>query len=252
MEERQHKDARPPAYVVLGATGGIGSELCRSLAEEGCRLSLAGRTRSKVEKLAAELGAHAAVIDARDAKAVEDHIEQAQDRIGRIDGVANCVGSMLLKPAHQTSPEEWREVIATNLDSAFATVRAAASLFRDSGGSVVLLASAAASIGLRSHEAVAAAKSGVVGLMRSAAASYARQGIRFNAVAPGLTETPLTESITGNRAVAQASRAMHPLGRFGAPSDIASAIRWLLDPNQSWVTGQLIGVDGGLASLKLR
>lgn len=252
MEATRHLGARPRSYVVLGGTGGIGSALCRALAEEGCRISLAGRTPSKVEALAAEIGAHGAVVDARDASAVEAYIEQAQDRIGRIDGIATCVGSMLLKPAHRTTPEEWQDVMAANLDPAFATVRAAARLLRDSGGSVVLLASAAARIGLRNHEAISAAKAGVIGLMRSAAASYAGRGIRFNAVAPGLTRTPLSESITGNRALAEASRAMHPLGVLGEPEDVASAILWLLDPAQRWVTGQVLGVDGGLATLKVR
>lgn len=116
----------------------------------------------------------------------------------------------------------------------------------------MLMASAAAEIGLANHEAIAAAKAGVIGLVRSAAATYAAQGIRVNAVAPGLIETPMSARITSNEAARNASIAMHPLGRLGRPEDVAEPICWLLGPTSSWVTGQVIGVDGGLARLKTR
>jgi NAD(P)-dependent dehydrogenase (short-subunit alcohol dehydrogenase family) len=102
------------------------------------------------------------------------------------------------------------------------------------------------------HEAIAAAKAGVVGLALSAAATYARYNIRVNCVAPGLTRTPLTASLTQNEQTLKASSALHPLGRIGEPDEVASAIRWFLSPEQSWVTGQVLAVDGGLSSLQSR
>jgi NAD(P)-dependent dehydrogenase (short-subunit alcohol dehydrogenase family) len=114
------------------------------------------------------------------------------------------------------------------------------------------MASAAARTGLPNHEAIAAAKGGVIGLALSAAATYAKANIRFNVVAPGLVKTGATARITESPAGSKTSLGMHPLGRFGEPEDIAAAIHWLLDPTQSWITGQVIGVDGGLADLKLR
>ena len=119
-----------------------------------------------------------------------------------------------------------------------------------SGGSIVLISSAAAGIGLANHEAIAAAKSGIEGLVRSAATTYAARKVRVNAVAPGLVQTPMTEKITSNERSRSFSVALHPLGRLGEPKDIASAITWLLSPDQGWVTGQVIGVDGGLGKLK--
>jgi NAD(P)-dependent dehydrogenase (short-subunit alcohol dehydrogenase family) len=120
------------------------------------------------------------------------------------------------------------------------------------GGSVVLLSSAAARLGIANHEAIAAAKAGVLGLVLSAAASYASRAIRVNAVAPGLVRTPLTAPLTMDETALKRSTALHPLGRIGEPDEVASAIEWLLDPGQAWVTGQVIGVDGGLATVRSR
>lgn len=145
---------------------------------------------------------------------------------------------------------EWRQTLSANLDTAFATVRAGSAAMMRSGGSIVLMSTAAASVGLANHEAIAAAKSGVEGLALSAAASYARRGIRVNVVAPGLVRTPLSEALTRSEATEKASVSMHALGRLGEPEDVARAIAWLLDSEQSWVTGQVLGVDGGLGSVR--
>jgi NAD(P)-dependent dehydrogenase (short-subunit alcohol dehydrogenase family) len=122
----------------------------------------------------------------------------------------------------------------------------------EQGGSVVLVSSAAARIGLVNHEAISAAKAGIEGLALAAAATYAAKGIRVNCVAPGLTRTPLTARLWQNDAVAKASAGMHALGRIGTPEEVASAIDWLLDSEQAWVTGQVIGVDGGLSRVRSR
>jgi len=120
------------------------------------------------------------------------------------------------------------------------------------GGSIVLASSVATKIGLVNHEAIAAAKGGINGLVLSAAATYASRNIRVNAVAPGLVRTPLAAKLTSNEASLKASMAMHPLGRIGEPDDVASAIAWLLDPKTTWVTGQILGIDGGLGSVRTR
>ena len=239
-----------PTYVIVGATGGIGRALSMRLRETGAQLILAGRRQEPLEELGRELGARVIPTDARRFDEVAELLSQAREEFGTIDGIAQLAGSILLKPAHLTSEEEYRDTLQSNLDPAFATVRAGVPALRSSGGSIVLMASAAAEVGLANHEAIAAAKSGIVGLARSAAATYASWGIRVNVVAPGLVETGLSERITSNEASRKASEAMHPLGRLGQPDEIASAIAWLLSREQSWVTGQVLGVDGGLAQVR--
>jgi NAD(P)-dependent dehydrogenase (short-subunit alcohol dehydrogenase family) len=243
---------RPEVNVVLGASGGIGSALCRRLAARGSRLYLAARNSKRLADLASELDAEWSALDATHPPEVEKLVQDAVATQGHVTGITNCTGSLLLKPAHRTSDEQWNATVATNLGSAFATVRAAAKAMRQSGGSVVLISSAAALTGFPNHEAIAAAKAGIVGLMRAAAASYASSGLRFNAVAPGLVRTEMTRSLWSNELAAAGSAAMHPLGRIGEPEDVASLIGWLLDPANHWVTGQLFGVDGGLAHVRSR
>src|SRR5664279_141040 len=166
-------------YIVFGAYGGIGSALCRRLANKGGNLMLAGRDEARLAELAAEMGARFFPVDATDLRMVESCIKKASELYGQVNGVANCVGSLLLKPAHLLSEEEWDTTITTNLKSAFAVVRAATAAMAPHGGSIVLLSSAAARIGLANHEAISAAKAGVEGLALAAAASYASKGIRI-------------------------------------------------------------------------
>jgi len=242
---------RQPVYVILGGTGGIGSAVARQLAGDGAHVALAARGEERLAELARDLGgATTAAIDASQTADVEQFVRSVAKANDGIDGIVNCVGSILLKAAHHTSDEEWRHTIAANLDSAFATVRAGAKVMGRTGGSIVLMASSAARVGLPSHEAIAAAKAGVIGLARSAAATYAGKGIRINAVAPGLVDTPMAAGITGNEMMLKASTAMHPLGRIGRPEEVASVITWLLSDAASWVTGEVIGIDGGLASVR--
>ena len=234
--------------LVIGAAGGIGRSLVDLLQRDGWSLVLAGRTQDSLTEVAATCGGKTACVDARDFEAV-DALFQAHPGI---TGAVNLAGSILLKPAHLTTAQDFEETIALNLRTAFALMRAAGRHMKSTGGSVVLMSSCAAQVGLSNHDAIAAAKAGVEGLMRASAATYAGAGIRVNAVAPGLVATPMARRITANEAALKASSAMHPLGRIGQPVEIARAIAFLLSPDNAWITGQVLGVDGGLAHVRGR
>lgn len=250
--------ASPKACIVLGATGGIGSCVARRLARRGRKLAIGAATPERLQALAGalrDLGApqvHAAVLDATQPAEVEAFAHEAAAALGGVSGVCNAVGSIILKPAHLTSDEEFERTLRLNLWSAFGVVRAAAKSMRRDGGSVVLFASAAATAGIPNHEAIAAAKGGVESLARSAAATYASSGLRFNVVAPGLVRTPGAAAITGSELSLKASEAMHALGRIGESDEVASLVEWLLSDDSAWMTGQTLGLDGGLATLRTR
>lgn len=224
-------------FLVIAASSGIGQATVSLLKQAGHSVFTTARDTTKI--------APDAIMDAADFDAVDSVFKQAGD----IDGVVNCSGSLLLKSAHLTDKAQYQSVIDASLTTAFATVRAAGKNM-NKGGSVVLISSAAAMEGLANHEAIAAAKAGILGLTLSAAATYAGQNLRVNAVAPGLTETPLTAALTGNETSRRFSESMHALGRLGTPDDIARAIVFLLDPVNNWITGQVLAVDGGLSRVR--
>jgi 3-oxoacyl-[acyl-carrier protein] reductase len=224
-------------YLIIAASSGIGQATTKLLLSAGHGVFTTARDNKKISP--------DVVLDATDFDAVDNVFANA----GELDGVVNCSGSLFLKPAHLTNKEQYQNVIDTSLTTAFATARAAGKHMHK-GGSVVLIASAAALTGFANHEAIAAAKAGIIGLTLSSAASYASSNLRFNAVSPGLTQTPLTASITANETARKFSASMHALGRIGSPEDIARAIVFLLDPLNNWITGQILGVDGGLSSVR--
>jgi NAD(P)-dependent dehydrogenase (short-subunit alcohol dehydrogenase family) len=240
-------------HLIFGATGGIGSALARELAGAGATVVAVGRNTDKLTCLAQEVGVMPLTADGTRLAEVEGVVASVMDRHGRLDGVANCIGSLLLKPAHLTTETEWTEVLSVNLTSSFLILRTAAkAMMNAGGGSIVLTSTAAVRLGLANHEAIAAAKGGVEGLVRAAAASYAHKNVRINAVAPGLTQTPLTSRLTSHQTSLKASLALHALGRIGTPDEVARAMAFLLNPQQSWITGQILGVDGGLSSVRSR
>lgn len=224
-------------YLVLAASSAIGQATVTGLKSAGHRVITTSRN--------AEKNTPDEIVDLSDFDAVDAVFARA----GPLDGVVNCSGSLLLRSAHLTSRAQFDAIITASLTTAFATVRAAGK-HMSAGGSVVLISSAAAMEGLANHEAIAAAKAGVMGLMLSAAATYASMNLRVNAVAPGLVQSPLTAQLTTSDAARKVSESMHALGRIGQPEDVARAIVFLLDPANDWITGQVLAVDGGLSSIR--
>ena len=230
-----------PTLIVFGASGGIGKALVHRLADS-FQITAVSRDLSRLEDLPESVRK----IEA-DATRPGD-AAKAFEGLDTVDAVVNCIGNLFLKPLHRTTPTEFTDVMRIHVFSSFNILREAVEKM-PRGGSIALMSSVAAGTGMVNHETIAAAKGAIEGLTRSAAATYARKNIRVNAVAPGLTETPMTERLTQGAARA-ASEKMHPLGRIGTPDDIASALAWLIHPDQTWVTGQILHIDGGLGQVR--
>ena len=239
--------------LIFGASGGVGSKLAKQLSRQQKRVILCSRNISMLEALGEELNQPYMVCNGTAEDEVNEVIEKTIKDYGKIDAVANCIGSFFIKPLAQTSLTEFSEVLRINLTSCFAVLKASVQkMAAQKKGSIVFVSSCAAGIGLMHHEAISAAKGAIEALVRSAAASYAQKGVRINAVAPGLIDTPLSAPIMTNEAALKASIGFHPLGRTGSAEDVANAVEWLLSNQSSWITGQTLCVDGGLSHIKIR
>ena len=235
-------------YLILSASSDIGQLTAQNLVANNHKIFITAREPDKLESLKSNLNCNGKIVDCADFNEVDKVFDEANSQLGNIDGVACFAGSVLLKPAHLTSFEEYQHIITSNLTCAFACVRSAGKYLKN-GGSVVLLSSAVAMHGLANHEAIASAKGGIVALAKSASSTYASKNIRFNVVAPGLTKTKLTQKITENETSLNYSKAMHALSRIGEAQDIANAVNFLLDIKNNFITGQVLAVDGGLSSV---
>ena len=184
-------------------------------------------------------------------ESVVNLFEKLKDKYSEIDAVANCLGSIFIKPAHLTSEEDLDKTLDINLKSSFFILKETIPLMRKNGGNILFFSSAAAKIGLANHEAIAAAKSGLEGLVKSAAATYAKNNIRINAVGLGLVESNLSKNMISNPISLEMSKKMHSLGRIGTPKSVVKIASQILYDNDSWITGSTINIDGGLSTTKL-
>ena len=240
----------PKSYLIVGASSDIAIVTAKNLLNGGHNVTLLARDISRLEELS-EIGADVVEGDALDQQAVLSAIESAlQSGDGTISGVAHLVGSILIRPPHALKVEAFEEVIRTNLTSAFLTLSLAGkSMLKSGGGRMVFTSSVAGSLGLVNHEAIAAAKGGIESMVRSAAATYAKRGIRVNAVAPGLTDTRLASTILRSDSMREASEQMIPLKRINQADEIASSIHWLLTQAPDNYTGQVMHLDGGMSKV---
>ena len=237
---------------VLGAAGGVGSVVCDNLSKQGWKVVASGRTEESLQTLTIQIdNIDILPVDARDDDAMKQAVTDIIQTHGRLDAVVVAVGSILLRPLHATSAQQVQDTIDQNLTTAFNAVRSAAvPMMRGDGGRIVLFSSVAATHGMTNHAAIAAAKGAVEGLTRASAADYAKRGIRINAIAPAMTDTPMSENLLKSEAGRKISDSMHPVGRIGEAKEIADVASWLIDGAPEWMTGQIIGVNGGLGTIK--
>lgn len=234
--------------LVTGARGGVGRALVARLRARGLRVAAVGRDLATLANVPAE--AHIAA-DTTTPEGAAAAFEACRAQLGAGPSwLAHAVGSTLIAPLHRTRTDAAREVLRVNLESSLWTLQAWITMLAGAPGAAVFASSVVARIGVANHEAIAAAKGGVEALVRGAAATYAAQGLRINAVAPGMTETPMTAGMLKLPAMREGASKQYPLGGVQAADEVAAVMDWLLSTESSRLTGQVLAVDGGFTTVR--
>jgi NAD(P)-dependent dehydrogenase (short-subunit alcohol dehydrogenase family) len=235
--------------LIYGASGGIGAATARRLAASGRSVHLAGRNAAAVQALAGELNAAYSVGDVLD----DDFLQRASTEAGdALDGLIYAVGSITLKALPRLGRDDFLRDYQLNAISAALAIQAALPALKKSGNAaVVLFSSIAASQGFGLHASIGMAKAAVNGLTLSLAAELA-PAVRVNAIAPSLTQTPLSKNLWQNEAMANSIAGLHPIPRLGTAEEMAGLAAFLLSAESAWITGQVFGVDGGRSSLRVK
>ena len=239
------------AKIMIIGAGGIGAATARNLSVSGNELFLIGRNAVATQSLARELGCGSAVADVTDRDALTAAVAAAGPVI---DGLCYAVGTINLKPITRLTDDDFRRDFEVNALGAARAVQAALPALKASvqpTASILLFSTVAVAQGFTAHASISMAKGAVEGLVKSLAAELAPK-IRVNAIAPSLTRTPLAKALTSNGAMATSIAGMHALQRLGEVEDVAGLAGLLLSAQSGWITGQIIGVDGGRSSLRTK
>lgn len=250
-------DIRGKSYIVTGAGSGIGQATAFLLAEAGASVTVADLDEATARKTGVQIesrGGRALAVRANVASEadVRAMVESTVEEFGRLDGLCNAAGvSSAVKTIDDLSLDEFNRNLEVNLAGSFLCVKYAARaiLNSGSGGSIVLVASTAAILGFAQASEYCSSKAGILGLTRSASCEYAPKGVRVNAVLPGSTKTPMFLDSMKGHGIEEYLLSTHPIGRFAEPSEIGTAIRFLMSDEASFMTGAVVPVDGGNSSI---
>ena len=225
--------------LVVGASSGIGKSVAELSLLKSANVFVAGRNDPKLP------GANYISLDVNQMSTELDELPEV------LHGVVYAPGSINLKPFHRIKLEDFQADMNINLFGAIKVLQACMGrLKKAEGASVILYSTVAVNIGMNFHSSIAAAKGAVEGLAKSLAAEWAGMNIRVNVLAPSLTDTPLAERLLATDEKKEASNKRHPIGRYGQPADLGHLTTLLLSDEGSWITGQIIGVDGGMSTLR--
>ena len=232
-------------FIIFGATGSIGSSLAEQMRTAGYdNVHLVSRNQSEVESIASKYGFSFTVADVLE----DGFIAKVKNDLEDAVGIAYCVGSIDLKPFKMVTENDFNKCMKLNLYSAIEAIKGYQESLKKNKGSVVLFSTAAVHRGFTNHSIIASAKAAVEGLAISLAAEFA-PNIRVNCIAPSLTNSKIAQPMLKNTAIAEGIAKAHPLKRIGEGKDSASLAKFLLSNDSSWITGQVIAVDGGRSRL---
>ena len=231
-------------YLIFGATGSVGSSLAEQLKNSGNDIHLVARNESEVKAIAEKLGCSYTVADVLE----DGFIEKVKSDINDIKGIAYCVGSIDLKPLRMVTEADMNKCMKLNLYSAIEAIKGFQESLKKNKGSVVLFSTVAAQRGFTNHTIIASAKAAVEGLTVTLAAEFA-PNIRVNCIAPSLSKSKIAEPMLKNPTIAEGIAKAHPLKRLGEGKDSAALAKFLITEESSWITGQIIAVDGGRSKL---
>ncbi len=231
-------------YLIFGATGSVGSSLAEQLKNSGNDTHLVARNENEVKIIAEKLACSYTVADVLE----DGFIEKVKSDIDEIKGVAYCVGSIDLKPLRMVTEADMNKCMKLNLYSAIEAIKGFQEILKKNKGSVVLFSTVAAQRGFTNHTIIASAKAAVEGLTVTLAAEFAPH-IRVNCIAPSLSKSKIAEPMLKNPAIAEGIAKAHPLKRLGEGKDSAALAKFLITEESSWITGQIIAVDGGRSKL---
>ncbi|WP_415275747.1 SDR family oxidoreductase [Candidatus Pelagibacter sp. Uisw_116] len=231
-------------YLIFGATGSVGSSLAEQLKNSGNDVHLVARNENEVKSIAENLGCSYTVADVLE----DGFVEKVKSDISDIKGVAYCVGSIDLKPLRMVTEADMNKCMKLNLYSAIEAIKGFQESLKKNKGSVVLFSTVAAQRGFTNHAIIASAKAAVEGLTVTLAAEFA-PNIRVNCIAPSLSKSKIAEPMLRNPTIAEGIAKAHPLKRLGEGKDSAALAKFLITEESSWITGQIIAVDGGRSKL---
>ena len=231
-------------YLIFGATGSIGSNLANQLYNSKQNIHLVARNEEEIKSLSERLQCTYSVADVLE----DNFIEKVKSEISEIKGIAYCVGSIDLKPFKIVKKDDFEKCMNLNLYSAVEIIKSYQDSLKKNKGSIVLFSTVAVQRGFTNHSIISTTKAAVEGLTVSLAAEFA-PNIRVNCIAPSLTNSKISQSILKNNIIAEGIAKAHPMKRIGEGKDAAAMARFLLTDESSWITGQIIGVDGGRSSL---
>ena len=233
-------------YLIFGATGSIGSNLAKLMASKNQNVHLIGRDENGLNALSSELGCKYSVVDVLDEQSVKNLKNEFEGQ--EIVGIAYCVGSIDLKPVRAVKKDDFMKCFDLNFFPIVETIKNFQDNLKKNKGSIVMFSTVAVQRGFTNHSIIASVKGAIEGLTVSLAAEFA-PNIRVNCIAPSLTKSKIADPILKNKLIAEGVAKAHPMKRVGEGKDAAAMAQFLLSQDSSWITGQIIGVDGGRSKL---